>query len=148
MKKKQNKYEGLVGKLISRKRQATAKNERNDRPLKDAVSGIINSGSDYEITPRGLIMLSAIESFDLNEKVKDLTSFASKVNEFEKKLLQGLSRIATGNKTDDMFGYDFNEFFALYVQAMNMCGKMRKLLEDNGIPFDLNDDLNNGDSKK
>lgn len=43
-----------------------------------------------------------------------------------------------------MLGNNFDVFYQLFIVSVNANIKMEKLLIENGIEFDIDDDLNNG----
>lgn len=60
-----------------------------------------------------------------------------KFHEFMKELNKHLSMLSSNNTDTDMFGDDFNDFFEVYVTTLNLCGEMKKALEENGVKFDI-----------
>lgn len=54
---------------------------------------------------------------------------------FITELMQNLSRLVTGGKSNRTFKPDFDTFFTLVVRSINSCGEMMALLEQNGIEY-------------
>lgn len=70
------------------------------------------------------------------DEVRDMGRFDA----FLKAALRGLSLKATAGERRDLLGEDFNQFFLMFVNSVNMCGRLHKLLEDNGIDVDIDPD--------
>lgn len=49
--------------------------------------------------------------------------------------------LATNDQQPDMFGDDFNSLFDMLVSSMNLAGKMKEVLDENGIEFNVTEFL-------
>ena len=89
----------------------------------------------YHLTPKGILWSELGKAYGVGE---DLDKF----EEFSKQVVRKLSLLASGGENESMLGKDFNDFFMLFVQTLNLSAKMSELLEENGIPFNIEDYLN------
>ena len=89
----------------------------------------------YHLTPKGILWSELSKAYGVGE---DLDKF----EEFSKQVVRKLSLLASGGENESMLGKDFNDFFVLFVQSLNLSAKMSELLEENGIPFSIEDYLN------
>lgn len=55
--------------------------------------------------------------------------------------------LATNDTQYDMFGDDFNSLFDMLVSSMNLSGKMKEILDENGIEFNVAEFLENINSE-
>lgn len=49
--------------------------------------------------------------------------------------------LATNDTQADMFGDDFNSLFDILVSSMNLSGRMKEVLDENGIEFNVTEFL-------
>lgn len=92
----------------------------------------------YELTPKGILYMAICDAYgDVIDDgaMRDMNRF----DRFMSAFLQKMSEKSTSGERSDVFGKDFNQFFRLVVNAINACGKMYKVLRDNGIEFDISD---------
>lgn len=102
----------------------------NEVPAFDDKNQLIIGNSKYKLTPKGILWAA----LDAHYKIGgDMNKF----NEFMKELLKHLSMLASNNQLSDMFGEDFNDFFEIYVKTLNLAGKLKAILDQNGIYFDV-----------
>lgn len=121
--KEEDKY-GALKNLVKRPAKARGKDK--------------DGQAEYEITPKGIFYLALYEAYGdaVDDKaMRDMKRFDA----FAKAALKNLSQKASNGKQDCLFGVDFNQFFAMCVKAINLCGKMHKILQDHGIDVDLSD---------
>jgi len=111
------KYEGLDN--IAKRRNFTKKSKKDE-------------GS---VTPNLIVSAAMHDVYGDDDQ--------SRLSMFMKLTVSTLSMLATRGEDGKLFGKDFNEFFSLYVNTLNLCGRMKAALEENGIDFDVND--NSGD---
>ena len=104
--------------------------------------GNLAENETYRFTPKGILYMALYETYGSRVREKDLQDI-DKFNAFVKKALNALSCLATNNMQSNLFGEDFNQFFSMCVNAINLCAKMHKILEDHGIDVDFSD-LENG----
>ena len=109
--------------------------KRRKSELADAVGKMFKDGAkgatdDIVITPSGILLVA------LDDAVKAGLS-GKTFAEFQRFLLGQLSSLATNGEKDDLFGSDFDDFFSMVVRTLNLCGRMRAALEENGIDFDF-----------
>ena len=124
--------EEFLKKLIKPTKGASAESKISD--LKNAKvndkNQLIIDGQSYKLTPKGIFWAA----LDAHYKIGgDMNKF----HDFMKELLQHLSMLASNNTIPDMFGHDFNDFFEIFVKTMNLCGEMKKKLDENDIEFDV-----------
>ena len=101
-------------------------------------TGNENGGTGYELTPKGIFYMALYEAYGDRideETMRDMKKF----NAFSKIALKRLSQKASNGQNETLFGEDFNQFFSMFVNAINMCGKMQKILQDHGIDVDFSD---------
>ena len=107
------------------------------RPAKDA-GGEKGGETGYELTPKGIFYMALYDAYgdSVDDKaMRDMNRFDA----FQKAALKCLSQKASNGQHDCLFGADFNQFFAMCINAINLCGKMQKILQDHGIDVDLSD---------
>lgn len=114
MAKKKKTYEGLDSIAKPKK--------RNDKTGSD--------GRQYSITPKGVLLMALCDVYGVEASI-------DRLEDFMKKVVGGLSLIATGGSDAALLGEDFNDFFRLYVDTLNLCGRMKEKLDENGIDFDM-----------
>lgn len=95
----------------------------------------INSKT-YQLTPKG-IMWAALDTY------YHIGTDMDKYDLFQEELMKHFSMLASNNKMDDMFGKDINDFFETLIKTLNLTGKMKELLDKNGIEFDIRGYLTN-----
>jgi len=98
------------------------------RPIPRAVRAMLSQKKD-DSTPDG-VMLNALHDtygIDSNDRVL--------YRKFVSELMQNLSRLVTGGKSEQTFEPDFDTFFTMVVRSINSCGEMMYLLEQNGIEY-------------
>ena len=121
--KEEDKY-GALKNLVKRQ----AKNSDKDK----------GGQAEYEITPKGIFYMALYEAYGDavdDNAMRDMKRFDA----FAKAALKNLSQKASNGQQDCLFGVDFNQFFAMCVKAINLCGKMHKILQDHGIEVDFSD---------
>ena len=101
-----------------------------------------NDETKYELTPKGIFYMALYEAYGDCIPDKDMRNM-EKFDVFARKTLENLSKKASAGERDDLFGIDFNQFFGMCVNAINLCGKMHKILEEHGIDVDFSDDEEN-----
>lgn len=84
----------------------------------------------YKLTPKGILWAALDAYYKIGNDI-------DKFELFVKDILQSLSLLATGGTDIDVFGKDFNDFFELVVNMINTTGKMKEILDQNGIEFDV-----------
>lgn len=106
--------------------------KRSSKTQKNAESSASNENDEptYRIAPKGILFLALSKVF--GKKVITL----DKLDEFTEILLKDLSRLASNGEKTELFGSDFNDFFSMFVETMNLCGMMKQKLDENGIEFD------------
>ena len=84
----------------------------------------------YRLTPKGILfaILSEVYSIDGNMQ---------KFEYFMNRLMTALSLLSTDGQTSCAFGKDFNDFFETFVTTMNLCGCLKKKLDENGVEVDV-----------
>jgi len=105
-----------------------------------------DTGGDEErftITPKGILAAAVSEAYGI-----PLEKLLDGIDGVAKALLKGLSALATGGKDPDLLGSDFNDFFHMYVKAINEVGRMRQLLVDNGIDWRGGEDDDGGEDEE
>lgn len=122
------KHNDFTSKLIKSK---TIKNKISKK-LADDVS---NSKST-EIQNTNSILTPNLILADLISEFYSIDPSDS-LYEFSEELTRRLASLSTGGSETDIFGKDLNDLFQSFVMSLNMLGKMKKLLDDNGIDFDL-----------
>ena len=86
--------------------------------------------SRFSLTPKGILLGTLDEVYGTGASLE-------KLDEFSEKLIGRLSAMATAGESSSILGKDFNDFFQLYVETINLCGRMKEALEENGIDFDI-----------
>lgn len=86
--------------------------------------------SRFSLTPKGILLGTLDEVYGTGASLE-------KLDEFSEKLIGRLSAMATAGESSSILGKDFNDFFQLYVETINLCGRMKEALEENGINFDI-----------
>lgn len=84
----------------------------------------------FSLTPKGILLGTLDEVYGTGASLE-------KLDEFSEKLIGRLSTMATAGESSSLLGKDFNDFFQLYVETLNLCGRMKEALEENGIDFDV-----------
>lgn len=84
----------------------------------------------FSLTPKGILLGTLDEVYGTGASLE-------KLDEFSEKLIGRLSAMATAGESSSILGKDFNDFFQLYVETINLCGRMKEALEENGIDFDI-----------
>lgn len=84
----------------------------------------------YKLTPKGILWAALDAYYKIGNDI-------DKFELFVKDILQSLSLLATGGTDIEVFGKDFNDFFELVVNMINTTGKMKEVLDQNGIEFDV-----------
>ena len=84
----------------------------------------------YKLTPKGILWAALDAYYKIGNDI-------DKFELFVKDILQSLSLLATGGTDVEVFGKDFNDFFELVVNMINTTGKMKEILDQNGIEFDV-----------
>lgn len=84
----------------------------------------------YKLTPKGILWAALDAYYKIGNDI-------DKFELFVKDILQSLSLLATGGTDVEVFGRDFNDFFELVVNMINTTGKMKEILDQNGIEFDV-----------
>lgn len=115
---KTNRYEGLDS-LV--KKQSVKKRSGDEQ------------AEDKTVTPNGIVLAALRDIYGVGPDKK-------KLNAFTRAVVSLLSALATGGQDQNLLGKDMDEFFRLYVNTLNLCGRMKQALEDNGIEFDINGD--------
>ena len=118
-KKKPEDYAGALAGLIS--------------PGRDPTPGAGRPDPEGEPATPGEILAQALED------VYGVERNDAKLALFQLLLLKRLSELSTGGALDSLFGASFDGFYMMYVDAINMCGRMKEVLEANGIGFDPRD---------
>ena len=116
--------------MASRKRKTENESEFDlvIKPIPRTVRAALSQKKDDD-TPDG-IMLNALHDAD-GIDTEDRLLYRKFVTE----LMQNLSRLVTGGKSNRTFEPDFDTFFTLVVRSINSCGEMMALLEQNGIEY-------------
>jgi CRISPR/Cas system CSM-associated protein Csm2 small subunit len=102
--------------------------EATDRKIKKSLD---SWSENNHITPAGILYMALLDVYGID---RDMTKF----EEFQKYVLERLSKLSTAGRQEDLFGENFNSFYAMYVETLNICGRMKETLEENGIDFDFN----------
>ena len=84
----------------------------------------------FSLTPKGILLGTLDEVYGTGASLE-------KLDEFSEKLIGRLSAMATAGESSSILGKDFNDFFQLYVETINLCGRMKEALKENGIDFDI-----------
>lgn len=124
-----SKLKGLIKSSKRRHLEEVAVDEMRGA-LSNDLSMKSQSGTEYRLTPKGILLAVLDKHYGAGE---DLKVF----DEFMKDLCQHLSMLATNDQQHDMFGDDFNSLFDMLVSSMNLSGKMKEILDENGIEFDV-----------
>lgn len=100
----------------------------------NAISHIVrhthlNSKPVYDLTPQNILYTALDTLLTTDESVDD----------FEREIISKLSLLATNGSDSTIFGKDFNDLFTVFIRVINNAGRMKKLLDDNGIDFNFND---------
>lgn len=110
------------------------KNKTKISIVKDGAMPIqADEKESYQITPKGILFACLCDVFEVGKDTKNFNRDIKRTDKFIKKLLEGLSSLATEGKDKTIFGTDFSDYFRLTIKAMNDAGKFHKLLDDNGI---------------
>ena len=104
-----------------------------------------NGEVKYELTPKGIFYMALYETYGDCIPEKEMRNI-KRFDAFAKAVLENLSKKSTSGGQSDLFGIDFNQFFGICVNAINLCGKMQKILEDHGIEVDFSD-LSDGEQE-
>ncbi len=91
-----------------------------------------------DVSPEGMLRDAINDIFKINAKDED-------VKMLSRTLVALLSLLSTDGEDDSAYGKDLNEMLSIVVQTINMCGRMREALDENGIDFDVNDGNGNGE---
>ena len=124
---------------MARKRKTYEGLSRLVKPLN---SSEISGAEKYSITPIGILLFALKEAYGMK-----VTDCFGNFDKFEAILLAGLSSLVTGGTDATLFGRDFNDFVKGYVNILNLCGKMKTVLDENGIEFDI-DNPDEGEKDK
>ena len=125
---KDNKKSSLVSRLIKETNQLSL--YKNPGELVKMIDQMKNDySSDENLTPTALLLLAFKDAFgtDLDK------SHLDKIEKMSKIFTEQFSLRATKGKDKTIFGPDLNSVCKCLVESLNMCGKMRQMLIDNGI---------------
>jgi len=89
----------------------------------------------YVLTPKGILWIVFANVYGIknpNNNTKELEKFSL----FNEKLLKALSEYSTNGKESDFLGKDFNDLYFALVRSMNLAGKYRQILIENGFDLD------------
>lgn len=98
------------------------------RPIPRAVRAMLSQKKD-DSTPDGAMLNALHDAYGIDSNDRVL------YRKFVSELMQNLSRLATGGKSEQTFEPDFDTFFTMVVRSINSCGEMMYLLEQNGIEY-------------
>ena len=116
--------------MASRKRKTENESEFDlvIKPIPRTIRAALSQKKDDD-TPYCIILNSLHDAYGIDTEVIPL------YRKFVTELMQNLSRLVTGGKSDRTFEPDFDTFFTLVVRSINSCGEMMALLEQNGIEY-------------
>lgn len=114
--------------MAARKKAKSDEPDLIIKPIPRAVRPAF-SGRKTENTPDGAMLNALHDAYDVD--VGDSSSY----RKFVTALMQSLSRLVTGGRSDRMFEPDFESFIVMVVRSINSCGEMMSLLEQNGIEY-------------
>ena len=116
--------------MASRKRKTENESEFDlvIKPIPRTIRAALSQKKDYD-TPGGIMLNALHDAYGIDTEDRPL------YRKFVTELMQNLSRLVTGGKSDRTFEPDFDTFFTLVVRSINSCGEMMALLEQNGIEY-------------
>ena len=116
--------------MASRKRKTGNESEFDlvIKPIPRTVRAALSQKKDDD-TPDGIKLNALHDAYGIDTEDRPL------YRKFVTELMQNLSRLVTGGKSDRTFEPDFDTFFTLVVRSINSCGEMMALLEQNGIEY-------------
>lgn len=119
-----------TNKMASRKRKTENESEFDliIKPIPRTVRAALSQKKDDD-TPDGIMLNALHDAYGIDTEDRPL------YRKFVTELMQNLSRLVTGGKSDRTFEPDFDTFFTLVVRSINSCGEMMALLEQNGIEY-------------
>ena len=119
-----------TNKMASRKRKTENESEFDlvIKPIPRTVRAALSQKKDDD-TPDGIMLNALHDAYGIDTGDRPL------YRKFVTELMQNLSRLVTGGKSDRTFEPDFDTFFTLVVRSINSCGEMMALLEQNGIEY-------------
>ena len=119
-----------TNKMASRKRK-TGNESGFDlviKPIPRTIRAALSQKKDDD-TPDGIMLNALHDAYGIDTEDRSL------YRKFITELMQNLSRLVTGGKSNRTFEPDFDTFFTLVVRSINSCGEMMVLLEQNGIEY-------------
>ena len=134
MAQKKKKYDDILRNLIKPDKDP-------EKITGNKIEKALEENQNFHITPKGILVMALAQIFG-----DDIIADMDKIDEFQRSLLAGLSTLSTNGETPELFGEDFNEFYSMYIQTMNLCGRMREAIEKNGIEFDFGDEQDEGEN--
>ena len=119
-----------TNKMASRKRKTENESEFDliIKPIPRTVRAALSQKKDDD-TPDGIMLNALHDTYGIDTEDRPL------YRKFITELMQNLSRLVTGGKSNRTFEPDFDTFFTLVVRSINSCGEMMALLEQNGIEY-------------
>lgn len=118
--------------MAARKRKRKTENKSEFdfviKPIPRTVRAALSQKKDDD-TPDGIMLNALHDTYGIDTEDRLL------YRKFITELMQNLSRLVTGGKSNRTFKPDFDTFFTLVVRSINSCGEMMALLEQNGIEY-------------
>lgn len=111
--------------------------EQMREKLHDIETGNVKDDEkSYQLTPKGILWSELDNAYKIGGDLKKFENFIAKV-------LEKLSLLASSGENPKLLGRDFNDFFMLFVKSLNLAGKLKEVLDENNIDFDVDEYFRN-----